>query len=612
MLWKLRAKVRNGVIGRSIKILPYTDRKKLSLVTLIQIFLGFLDLAGVALIGIVGSLAVSGISSGTPGGRISGFLEFTHLSQLGFQNQVAIIGLTAMMLLVLRTFLSVIFSRKILFFLSRRGSHISSELAYRWLSQPLTVIQTKSTQESVYSLTTGVQLITVGVVATFIAFLADAALLVIILIGLCVVDAITALMTIILFTFISLIIYKTTSQKSVALGKANASLSIRSNEKLVEVLSSYREFVVRNRREYYAREIGKMRESLADVMAEIAFIPSVSKYVIESSVIFGAVLISGIQFILKDATHAISTLAIFMAAGTRLAPAVMRMQQSVIQIKTNIGSAVPTLDLIDFLGETQKIVQVSDQVDTEHLGFSASVKVQNLTWKYPGSKQAALDSICLDINEGESVALVGPSGAGKTTLVDAILGVLPLDVDSVRISGEPPQVAVRRWSGAIAYVPQDVQISDGTIRENVGLGYPIEEVKDEFVWDAIDLAQLRNFVESLPDGLDSQVGERGLKISGGQRQRLGIARALFTKPKLLVLDEATSALDGQTEAEISNAIEALQGSVTIILIAHRLSTARNVNKVVYMSEGRIQAQGTFGEVRRTIPDFDRQAQLMGL
>ena len=155
-------------------------------------------------------------------------------------------------------------------------------------------------------------------------------------------------------------------------------------------------------------------------------------------------------------------------------------------------------------------------------------------------------------------------------------------------------------------------ISNGTIRENVSMGYPDDHSQDIHVWDALKVAQLSEFVEGLAGNLDSQVGDRGTKISGGQRQRLGIARAMFTKPQLLVLDEATSSLDGETEANISDAIQAMRGSVTVIMIAHRLATVRHADVVVYLEGGQIRSIGTFDEVRRAVPDFDRQAQLMGL
>ena len=609
---KFLNRVKSSMVGRSMLTLPSGDRNKLKIVVAIQVLFGFLDLAGVAIIGVIGSLSVSGVRSSEPGDRVSSLLDLFKLSHLEFQTQIAVLGFTAMFFLVLRTILSVFFTRRILFFLSHRGAFISSELIYRWLSQPLTVIQSRSTQESVYSLTSGVQIITLGIIATTLNFLTDLALLVILMLGLFAVDVITALSTILLFSLISLVIFKTTSARAVELGKENTKFTISSNEKLVEVLSSYRESVVRNRREYYAREIRTLREGLASASAEIQFMPNISKYVIESSVIIGAVFISGIQFVLNDAVHAVSTLAIFMAAGTRLAPAVMRMQQSIITVKTNIGSAGPTLDLIDFLGNSEKTFTVSDKVETEHLGFEPSIRVLNLTWTYPNSKSPALQDINLQVKPGEFIALVGPSGAGKTSLVDAILGVLPSNEGEVLISGKTPLEAVKEWSGAIAYVPQDVLIADGSIRQNVSIGFPDSEATDDLVWKAIEMAQLKTFVKSLPKELDSQVGERGTRISGGQKQRLGIARAMFTMPKLLVLDEATSSLDGQTESDIADAIQALKGIVTVVMIAHRLSTVREADKVIYLDHGKILSMGSFQEVRSKVPEFDRQAQLMGL
>ena len=161
-------------------------------------------------------------------------------------------------------------------------------------------------------------------------------------------------------------------------------------------------------------------------------------------------------------------------------------------------------------------------------------------------------------------------------------------------------------------MPQDVAIAAGTIRDNVALGYPPNAATDELVMSALKVANLDEFVAGLPDGVDTQVGERGTKISGGQRQRLGIARAMFTKPHLLVLDEATSSLDGETEASISAAIHAMKGSTTVVMIAHRLSTVRNADVIVYMAGGKVLATGTFEEVRKAVPDFDYQAKLMGL
>jgi len=277
-----------------------------------------------------------------------------------------------------------------------------------------------------------------------------------------------------------------------------------------------------------------------------------------------------------------------------------------------MGQAKPTLDLIEELGSSPIIENMNDTVDVIHEGFHPNIKVDNVSLTYPNKNTPAIENISFTIPMGKSVAFVGSSGAGKTTIIDVLLGVLIPDTGSVQISDTSPQVAVAKWPGAISYVPQDVVIAAGTIRENVALGYPLAEATNELVLSALKIAQLEKFIASLPEGIDTQVGERGTKISGGQRQRLGIARAMFTRPHLLVLDEATSSLDGETEAGISAAIQALRGSTTVVMIAHRLSTVRDADIVIYMDKGKVMAVGTFDEVRNMVPDFDRQAKLMGL
>ena len=315
---------------------------------------------------------------------------------------------------------------------------------------------------------------------------------------------------------------------------------------------------------------------------------------------------------LQDAAHAVATLSVFLAAGTRIAPAVLRVQQSALGVRASLGAAGPTLDLIDSLHNVEDLEETSDSVETEHLDFLPSISVENINFSYPGEESRAIDNVSFNVASGTSVAIVGSSGAGKTTLVDLLLGILKPDSGTILVSGENPKGAISKWPGAISYVPQDVMISNGTIRENIGLGYPSEFVVTELVNSAIRIAALNQYVSKLTKGIDTPIGERGVKMSGGERQRLGIARAMFTKPALLVLDEATSSLDGETEASVAEAIQELNGKITVVIIAHRLSTIVNSDLVIYLENGKLIAKGTFNEVRNQVPDFDKQAKLMGL
>ena len=581
------SKWNSSLIKKSISILTPKDQRKIMILTALNVLMSILDLLGVVLVGLLGALSVQGLQSNSPGNRVGAALKLLHIQDATFQSQALILGVSAAALLTGRTILSIFFTRRVLFFLSRRGAKISADLISRLLSQPLLVVQSRTTQETVYAVTTGVERIVLQVLAIAVVWISDLALLVVMFFGLLVVDRITAISIFLIFMLIGYLLYRLMHLRAGSLGIENASLSIRSNEKIVEVFASYRESVVRNRRDYYAREIGHLRFALANTSAEIGFLPYVSKYVIETAIIIGVIAIGAAQFIFQDATHAVATLAIFLAAGTRIAPAVLRLQQGSIAIKNSLGVARPTLDLIDTLGNSPMIENVDDSVDVIHDGFVPEVLIKNVTLTYPNKLTPAIENITLTIPAGTSIAFVGPSGAGKTTIIDILLGVLNSDSGSVFISGVPPLLAVGKWPGAVSYVPQDVVIAAGTIRENVALGYPSKEATDELVMAALKVAHLDRFVASLPQGLDTQVGERGAKISGGQRQRIGIARAMFTRPHLLVLDEATSSLDGETEASISEAIHALRGSTTVIIIAHRLSTVRNVNSVVYLAEGKV-------------------------
>jgi ABC-type multidrug transport system fused ATPase/permease subunit len=600
------------IVKFALHLLPKRDRGLLAIASVFQVGLSFLDLAGVALIGVLGSLSVNGVQSKQPGDKVSSVLVFLNLDGRPFQYQAAALGGFAALILFSRTLLSVFFSRRTMYFLSRRGANISSDLVSKLLNQSYLEVKSRSTQETIFALTSGVTVLTLVVLAGIVTLLSDVSLLIVLTLGLLVVDFHLAIATFILFSGISLALYFLLHKKVQVLGKQQAKLGIQVNEDIAEILVSLRENIVRGRKSFYAKQISKGQIELASVQAELSFMPSISKYVIEASLVLGTLLICAIQFKLQDATHAVGTLSIFLAAGSRIAPATLRIQQSALAFKNAAGNASPTIKLIESLENVEPLPKDVERVGLTYEGFSGHVKLQDVAVSYPGSTSQALKSVSIEVKSGETIAIVGPSGAGKTTLVDVILGVLKPSKGKVEISGLSPASAISKWPGAISYVPQDVSISNKSLRENITLGFSGAEINESALNQAIDIAQLREWIEKLPEGVNTLAGERGMKISGGQRQRLGIARALYTKPKLLVLDEATSALDGQTELDISESIQSLKGNVTVILIAHRLSTVLNADRVYYVDEGRIIASGNFEELRNKLPDFDSQARLMGI
>jgi ABC-type multidrug transport system fused ATPase/permease subunit len=451
-----------------------------------------------------------------------------------------------------------------------------------------------------------------GVIGTVIAVSSDLFLLILLSGGLFMIDPVIAISTFIIFSLVATGLYFAVHNRVNVLGNESARLTIRSNEKILEVLNSYRELYVRHRRAFYIEDISRTRMSLAVTSAELAFIPNIGKYIIEITLVFGAITICSIQFAINDATHAISILSVFLVAGSRIAPAILRIQSGAIAIKGSAGPVSGALSLIKRLGDSETLSDSEVPLNTEHIGFVGKVEITDVSFSYPGNSKEAVSKISLEIPPGSIVAFVGPSGAGKTTLIDLILGLLEPKKGAIKISGIEPAKAIQKWPGAISYVPQDVMIVSGSILENIALGFPKNDQFDQLAIEALRISQLEKYVDSKEMYLDSEVGERGSKMSGGQRQRLGIARAMYTKPKLLVLDEATSALDGQTESDFSDAIAELRNNVTVLMIAHRLSTVRGADIIVYIDEGRVISYGNFEKVRKEIPDFAEQASRMGL
>lgn len=292
----------------------------------------------------------------------------------------------------------------------------------------------------------------------------------------------------------------------------------------------------------------------------------------------------------KPLESLVPTLGLFAAAAFRLMPSVSRFLGGMQTLRFNY----PVIDAL--YQERNYLVQGRLRGPTEALHFCSSIELKNVVFSYPETSRVVLNCVSLRVTRGSVVGFVGGSGAGKSTIIDLVLGLLAPSEGSVLVDGADIQTNLRGWQDQIGYVPQTIYLTDDSIRRNVAFGVPESEINDTSVRGAIEAAQLTEFVFGLPEGLDTLVGERGVRLSGGQRQRIGIARALYHGPQLLVLDEATSALDVETECEVMNAVLALRGNKTVLIVAHRLSTVESCDWIYRMEEGCIVAAGSPADV----------------
>jgi ABC-type multidrug transport system fused ATPase/permease subunit len=601
-----------GNIKKAIDLISKGDKRKYWILTSLQAALSVVDLASIAVVGLIGSIAVNGISQVGPGEATQKWLAMFGLENFSIQSQAAILGLVVGLLLTSKSIGSMMLNRKMLFFLGYRSAKISRQLISKLVQQNALVLESNSAQKLIYSATTGINSIVIGVLGNFSALIGDVSLCIVLGVGLFIYSPGTTIVTLFILGLILLGLFFYINKQSVRLSTTQTRIGIVNAELLSELLENYRETIVRSRRGYYEKSIAQARDELASVSAKQTWLPNISKYILEITVTVFTLLLAYLQFSAKDAAQAVGSLAIFLVAGARLAPSLLRIQQFVIAMNAHAASAEPTYDLFNRMRGTEVQVPIISKYQRDHLGFEPEIRINNLMFSYPGSENLTIKIPDLKIKKGEFIAVVGPSGAGKSTLIDLILGILEPQQGEVLISGKPPVTTFNEWPGAVAYVSQKVSFPTGTVKSCISGGYDQNDISDEYIWDSLKKAFLDDYVKKLPSQLNEFLGERAIKLSGGQRQRLAIGRALLTEPNLLVMDEATSSLDSETEAKVSESIQELHGQVTLLVVAHRLSTVRMADRVIYMDGGKIIAEGNFEKVRQSVPNFDKQARLMGL
>lgn len=606
-------------VRSALALLDPRSKKILLLLVAVQVIVASLDLLGVLLFGLVAALSAS-IVAGQTSQTLSEVLETVGLAETNELYLVIALSVTAGLVFITKSIVTFLLIRRCFRFLANRQAMVSSRLAEQLLSRPLLFVQRNSSQQNAYALTNGANAATLGVLGNSVVVVSELALLLVMSFGLLVIDPLVAIFTMIFFTGLASVLNRALGNWAKRLGVNLAAAEVSSYTSVQDALRTYRETTVSGRKILFIERFQSLRWRAAKYQANSQIMIQVPKYVFEVGLIVGAAALVLSQLLTREAVAAVAVIAVFITAAGRLVPSLLRLQQASLGVRQAAGTAAATFELNQSLESAAEDIRTDGLLRNEVLAslgsgyadFSPQLSVRHVSLRYPGADRPAIDDASFHVEPGKSLALVGPTGAGKSTLADLILGVLEPDSGDVRLSGVRPTEAVNKWPGAMSYVPQEVVVLDGTVRENVALGLRSEVTDDEMVWQALQRSHLAETLRRERDGLDTMVGEYGVRLSGGQRQRLGLARALYARPRFMVLDEATSALDAETEKAVSVALQELAGDVTLVIVAHRLATIRHCDQIIYVEEGRIQARGTFDEVRALQPNFHRQAQLLGL
>lgn len=514
-------------------------------------------------------------------------LFFAHIHLNGIEQYLVVLSaLIAVIYLVKNIYLSFL-QNVILSFSYTTRMNLATRLLTTYMNEPYTFHLSKNIAEMQRCLQSDTSqfmtLISSGLQLTveMVTCLALAAYLFHTSHSITVVIGVLLLMCIGLFFIIS-------KKVSSRLGRQNEHYNAKLFQWINQSLGGIKELKILQREEYFIDSYKTNYKKLiwgARVNELIAALP---KYIVETVAMVGLVFAIIIKLLFGHGALEtfIPQIAVFAVAAFRLLPSVGRVNAYINSIMYNKAS----LDMIyDDLKEidSEPVQEIEWQEKKEKWIFTKGVTVEHVSYHYPDSDVEVLHDISLEIPKGKTVALIGPSGAGKTTLADIILGLLPPVSGVVRMDQHNVYENLRSWREKLGYIPQSIYLSDDTIRNNVAFGIYEAQIDDNAIWKALEKAQLKEFVQGLENGLDTYVGDRGVRLSGGQRQRIGIARALYHDPEILVLDEATSALDSSTEQAVMESIESLQGLKTMIIIAHRLTTIKNADLVYEVSGGNV-------------------------
>lgn len=487
----------------------------------------------------------------------------------------------------------------------RQEARIARRMFSGYLRAPRSYHLKRNSAEIQRTLNESLLLVFRRTLPSVMATVADVAVLIAVALVIVVNDPFIALVTLVYFLIIGLTYQRFIGGRQQMAAKHVHREVVRRYRQVQEAVRANKELSVLHRQEHFVEQFYKTKLELASAQRLLVIFQMLPRHFLDLAFLYGASMMAAFTFSTRSPAEALASVGLFLAAGFRLIGPLNR----VMSIFALARSAQPALDqVLEDSALLRRLRRDRDDTSKGALGPS-SIEFKEVRFRYEDTDVDVLHGVSLRIEPGDDVGIVGTSGAGKSTLLDVLLGLLDQHSGEVLIGGKPMNQCRTDWQLSIGYVPQEIVLLDDTIRANIAFGIDAAEIDEAALQEALRLAQMDEFVASLPEGLETAVGEFGVRLSGGQRQRLGLARALYHRPTVLVLDEATSALDSDTEARIVETIASLRRSLTLITVAHRLSTLKHCDRIYFLRDGHVANVGTFEELTAQEPDF---AQLVAL
>ncbi len=571
-------------IKRSLLLLDTIERFFLVALTISRAILGLLDIAGIFLVGLLLAKASNQITNNDYGNETLDFV-----SKISGNLDLIQIAILALVLFVSKSILASLLMKYMTVRFARSEGKKTTSVYENILRSPIAKVSSFSKPEIVYSLTYSSGFAIVQMLTITVIIFSEIFLLIFISAVFALVDLQLTFYIVVYFAIIGALIYRTIGSQFAKAGKKYANSAIEASATVEDSLVTFREIFTQGKQDDFKIKFEEARSELAKSVASINFLTGLPRYIVESALMVGAIGLAAYALSSSDPTAAAGTLGIFLTGGLRIMASMLPLQNALGTLKQLTSQADSFLRLVqEFPSELNEHQHHHCQKSTGTDFEPIEVKLDSISYIYDGAEYSAVKDVSLSIPAGSTAAFIGASGSGKSTLADLIVGLL------IPTSGEI--ILTNNDSQNIGYVPQSPGIIRGTIRENITLEINSKNFDLERLNNALAVSHLQELIETLENGVSTELGAQSDGLSGGQLQRIGLARAIYANPGLLVLDEATSALDAETEAAVSDSLRTLHGKCTTIVIAHRLSTIQNVDMVFVFDKGEVVASGKFSEL----------------